>query len=136
MENQKKTVKSGTSGLVKALYIIAAVLIAVCVYMIIVNVMYINNYAATYGMKVSDMMMDAVQYVITGSISYFVYGLLVFCAGKVINLLQKQERIECTAEDNEERSGEGDLPESEDAVEKTEEIDPISEETTEEEKNQ
>ena len=35
--------------LVKALYIISAVLMAICVYMIIVNIMYINSYAASYG---------------------------------------------------------------------------------------
>ena len=66
--------------LVKALYIISAVLMAICVYMIIVNIMYINSYAASYGMSVSDMLFDAIQYVITGSISYFVYGMLTFCA--------------------------------------------------------
>ena len=74
--------------LVKALYIISAVLMAICVYMIIVNIMYINSYAASYGMSVSDMLFDAIQYVITGSISYFVYGMLTFCAGKIIRLLQ------------------------------------------------
>lgn len=90
MKDQKKPAAGGTSGFVKVLYVISAILMAVFVYMAIVNAMYISNYAATYGLKVSDMIMDAVQYVITGSISYFVYGLLVFCAGKIIGLLQQK----------------------------------------------
>lgn len=89
MEKQKKSAKGRASGLVKALYVIAAILMLVWVYMIIVNIIYIKNYTATYGISVSDMMMDSVQYVITGSISYFIYGVLVFCAGKIIRLLQR-----------------------------------------------
>lgn len=89
MKNQKTPVKGKASGLVKALYVIAIVLMVIWVYMIIVNIMYISNYANTYGIAVSDMMMDAVQYVITGSISYFIYGVLVFCGGKIIRLIQK-----------------------------------------------
>ena len=88
MKKEKTTANGRASGLVKALYVIAAILMLVWVYMIIVNIMYINNYTATYGISVSDMMMDSVQYVVTGSISYFIYGVLVFCAGKIIRLLQ------------------------------------------------
>lgn len=96
MKKEKTTVNGRASGLVKALYVIAAILMLVWVYMIIVNIMYINNYTATYGISVSDMMMDSVQYVVTGSISYFIYGVLVFCAGKIIRLLQRGGREEAS----------------------------------------
>ncbi len=89
MKNQKTPVKGKASALVKVLYVIAAVLMAICVYMVIINIMYINTYTSTYGIAVSDMMTDAIQYIITGSISYFIYGVLVFCSGKIIRLLQQ-----------------------------------------------
>lgn len=93
MEKKNKFVKGKASCLVKTLYIIAAVLMAICAYMIVVNILYISNYASSYGVAVSSMMVDAIQYVITGSISYFIYGVLVFSAGKIIRLLQSRNEI-------------------------------------------
>lgn len=75
----------------KAFYIAAAVLMAICIYMIVVNSMYVVNYASSYGMTLSDMKLDAVQYIVTGSISYFVYGALLFAAGRIISMLQKAQ---------------------------------------------
>lgn len=119
MEKKNRAVKAKKSGLVKALYVLSIVLMVIWVYMIVVNIMYIRNYAASYGMTVSSMMMDSVQYVITGTISYFIYGVLVFCAGKIISLIQNNCSGTCSQpaeyEDN-------DIPESEDAVEVTEVI--------------
>lgn len=91
MENNKEMIKSKGSGLVKLMYIISAVLAVIFVYMLIVNIMYISSYAASYGMKFSDMWQEAVQYIVTGSVSYFVYAVLVFSAGKVIGMLTTDE---------------------------------------------
>ena len=88
---RKKTSGQKTSGIVKAFYIAAAVLMAICIYMIVINSMYVTNYASSYGMSLSDMKLDAFQYIVTGSISYFVYGALLFAAGRVISMLQKAQ---------------------------------------------
>lgn len=88
---RKKTSGQKTPGIVKAFYIAAAVLIALCIYMIVINSMYVTNYASSYGMSLSDMKLDAFQYIVTGSISYFVYGALLFAAGRVISMLQKAQ---------------------------------------------
>ena len=89
--SRKKTSGQKTSGLVKVFYIVAAVLMAICIYMIVVNSMYVVNYASSYGMTLSDMKLDAIQYIVTGSISYFVYGALLFAAGRIISMLQKAQ---------------------------------------------
>ncbi|MEI3518575.1 MAG: hypothetical protein V8R14_03900 [Clostridia bacterium] len=64
---------------------------AICIYMIVVNSMYVVKYASSYGMTLSDMKLDAIQYIVTGSISYFVYGALLFAAGRIISMLQKSQ---------------------------------------------
>lgn len=89
--SRKKTSGQKTSGIVKAFYIVAAVLMAICIYMIVVNSMYVVNYASSYGMTLSDMKLDAIQYIVTGSISYFVYGALLFAAGRIISMLQRSQ---------------------------------------------
>ena len=61
MEKKNKFVKGKASCLVKTLYIIAAVLMAICAYMIVVNILYISNYASSYGVAVSSMMVDAIK---------------------------------------------------------------------------
>ena len=88
---RKKTSGQKTSGIVKTFYIAAAVLMAICIYMIVVNSMYVVNYASSYGMTLSDMKLDAIQYIVTGSISYFVYGALLFAAGRIISMLQRSQ---------------------------------------------
>lgn len=80
-----------TPGIAKAFYIAAAVLMAICIYMIVINSMYVANYASSYGMSLADMRLDAIQYVVTGSISYFVYGALLFAAGRIISMLCKAQ---------------------------------------------
>ena len=89
--DRKKTAGQKAPGIVKTFYIAAAVLMAICIYMIVVNSMYVTNYASSYGMSLSDMKLDAFQYIVTGSISYFVYGALLFAAGRVISMLQKAQ---------------------------------------------
>lgn len=131
--NYKKRTSRKTSLLVKALYVVAAVMMLICVYMVVVNIMYIRNYAVTYGMEISDMKMDAIQYIVTGSISYFVYSVLIFCSGKIIKLLQcgcECGAVELVKNDEaaEEKAGDvaeitkNEIPESEDAIEETEVI--------------
>ena len=90
------------SGLAKFLYVVAAVLAVIFVYMLIVNIMYISSYAASYGMSFSDMWQEAVQYIVTGSVSYFVYAVLVFAAGKIVSIVQSGCCAPCAPQVNEE----------------------------------
>ncbi len=89
-----ETVNTGKKkgrGLAKFLYVVAAVLAVIFVYMLIVNILYISSYTASYGMSFSDMWQEAVQYIVTGSVSYFVYAVLVFAAGKIISMMSAGE---------------------------------------------
>lgn len=87
MSDSKAPAKSGQPALTKVLYVIAALMAVIFVYMVISNISYMNAYLATYRMTFSEMWMDTIQYVITGSISYLVYAILIFCAGKIIGML-------------------------------------------------
>ena len=79
-----------TSKLPVILYIAAAVLGALFIYMFIAAITYINSYVSSYGMSFGDMWMDAIQYIINGSINYLVFGPLVFAAGKILDTVQKK----------------------------------------------
>ena len=82
---------SKMSKLVLILYIAAAVLGALFIYMFIYAINYINSYISSYGMSFGDMWMDAIQYIINGSINYLVFGLLLFAAGKTLDAVQRKK---------------------------------------------
>ncbi|MBR1993448.1 MAG: hypothetical protein IJ988_03915 [Firmicutes bacterium] len=103
------------SGLAKFLYVVAAVLAVIFVYMLIVNIMYISSYAASYGMSFSDMWQEAVQYIVTGSVSYFVYAVLVFAAGKIVSIVQTGGCVPCAPQVGEETCCDENFEETEDA---------------------
>ena len=90
MSNGTNSVNGKTSKLVLILYIAAGVLGALFIYMFIYAINYINSYVSSYGMSFGDMWMDAIQYIINGSINYLVFGLLVFAAGKILDTVQKK----------------------------------------------
>ena len=106
------------SGLAKFLYVVAAVLAVIFVYMLIVNIMYISSYAASYGMSFSDMWQEAVQYIVTGSVSYFVYAVLVFAAGKIVSIVQSGCCAPCAPQVNEETLCDKEIGEAEESEEK------------------
>ena len=90
MSNGINPANGKTSKLVLILYIAAGVLGALFIYMFIYAINYINSYVSSYGMSFGDMWMDAIQYIINGSINYLVFGLLVFAAGKILDTVQKK----------------------------------------------
>ena len=90
MSNGTNPANGKTSKLVLILYIAAGVLGALFIYMFIYAINYINSYVSSYGMSFGDMWMDAIQYIINGSINYLVLGLLVFAAGKILDTVQKK----------------------------------------------
>ena len=90
MSNGTNPANGKTSKLVLILYIAAGVLGALFISMFIYAINYINSYVSSYGMSFGDMWMDAIQYIINGSINYLVFGLLVFAAGKILDTVQKK----------------------------------------------
>ena len=90
MSNGTNPANGKTSKLVLILYIAAGVLGALFIYMFIYAINYISSYVSSYGMSFGDMWMDAIQYIINGSINYLVFGLLVFAAGKILDTVQKK----------------------------------------------
>lgn len=90
MSNGTNPANGKTSKLVLILYIAAGVLGARFIYMFIYAINYINSYVSSYGMSFGDMWMDAIQYIINGSINYLVFGLLMFAAGKILDTVQKK----------------------------------------------
>lgn len=90
MSNGTNPANGKTSKLVLILYIAAGVLGALFIYMFIYAINYINSYVSSYGMSFGDMWMDAIQYIINGSINYLVFGLLMFAAGKILDTVQKK----------------------------------------------
>ena len=90
MSNGTNSANGKTSKLVLILYIAAGVLGALFIYMFIYAINYINSYVSSYGMSFGDMWMDAIQYIINGSINYLVFGLLVFAAGQILDTVQKK----------------------------------------------
>ena len=90
MSNGTNPANGKTSKLVLILYIAAGVLGALFIYMFIYALNYINSYVSSYGMSFGDMWMDAIQYIINGSINYLVFGLLMFAAGKILDTVQKK----------------------------------------------
>ena len=90
MSNGTNPANGKTSKLVLILYIAAGVLGALFIYMFIYAINYINSYVSSYGMSFGDMWMDAIQYIINGSINYLVFGHLMFAAGKILDTVQKK----------------------------------------------
>ena len=76
---------NGRSVIAKIMYAASALLAVIFIYMLIEAITYIGDYMASYGMAFGDMWSDAIQYVLSSSISYLVFALLLFAAGKIID---------------------------------------------------
>ena len=72
-------------------YIIAAVFIVIAIYTAIVNILYLKNYAATYGVSLGTMWQDVVSYVISGFVPNFAYAFMTFVLGKIVCKLYAKE---------------------------------------------
>lgn len=127
MESKKRMQSKSRSGLIKFLYVISAILALVFVFMLIINVNYIINYIAAYGLSFGDMCLESIKYIITGSLNYFVYALLVFCAAKILSVVSCKSAdsaegdVDDPAYDGEREVDVATLPEKENAGRKTDE---------------
>ncbi len=124
------------NNLAKVLYVISALLLVVFLYMVVAAVKYTGSYMTSYGMEFSDMGMDAIKYVIDGSMNYFVYAVLVFSAGKIVSMLGGRKPEEEAEEDPEEEPSAAEEAEAEEpsAAEAVAEEPAIEEPAKEEEK--
>lgn len=76
---------NGRSVIAKVMYAASALLAVIFIYMLIEAIAYIGDYMASYGMAFGDMWSDAIQYVLSSSISYLVFALLLFAAGRILD---------------------------------------------------
>lgn len=77
-----------SSGTVKFMNVMGVIMFVVFVYMMIANIVYLRTYAQSYTMSLGDVWQYALQYMISSSLQYLVYGILFIAAGKIIKLLQ------------------------------------------------
>lgn len=100
--NKKKVVskneKKKKLALMTICYIVAAVLFIVAIYTTVINIIYVKNYALTYGVSVGTMWKDFASYVISGFIPNFSYAFIVFVLGQIIGMLFEKKysyKVEC-----------------------------------------
>ncbi len=76
------------SKIVWALYIIAALLGIVFLIMLISSIAYLHNYAASYGVGIGELGGEAISYIFSNSISYLIYGIIIFACGRVLEVVE------------------------------------------------
>lgn len=89
MNNEKFSGRDKMSKTVVILYIVAALMGIIFIYMFIEAAAYISDYMDSYGMSMGDMWADAIQYILSSSLSYIVFGLLLYAAGRILDVLQR-----------------------------------------------
>lgn len=85
-----------SSSFIKAMYVMAAVMFVICLYMIIYNFSYLSNYATTYGMTLGAMWSDVLQYVIAGSANYLAFGFVFLAIAKIYKKIEESCGPICT----------------------------------------
>lgn len=81
MENRTKTLK----GLVLAFYIIAGIFAAIAIFALVYSIIYLRSYTSAYGMGISDLGLEGVQYVLSACCSYVGFAVVIFGIGKVLS---------------------------------------------------
>ena len=79
-------------------YIVAAVFLAIAIYTTISNILYLSNYAATYGVSLGAMWQDVLSYVISGFAPNFAYAFIAFVLGKILCKLNGKAEVAVEAE--------------------------------------
>lgn len=90
MSKETNSANGKMSKLALIMYIAAGVLGAIFIYMFIYAINYINNYITSYSMSFGDMWKDAIQYIVSSSINYLVFALLLFIGGKTLDTVNKK----------------------------------------------
>lgn len=116
-----------SSSFIKAMYVMAAVMFVICLYMIIYNFSYLSNYATTYGMTLGAMWSDVLQYVIAGSANYLAFGFVFLAIAKIYKKIEESCGPICTCGGESEEECTCDC-ECEEAVETVAIVEPAAEE--------
>ena len=77
----------------KVCYVISAVLLVVAIYTTIINLIYVKNYALSYGVSIATMWKDFLSYVISGFVPNFAYAFIIFVLGKIVGKVFVSEPI-------------------------------------------
>ncbi len=93
MGNEKLSGRDKMSKTVVILYIASAIRGRLVIYMFIEAAAYISDYMDSYGLSFGDMWSYAVQYVLSSSVSYIAFGLLLFAAGRILDVLQRRKAV-------------------------------------------
>ena len=91
-----------STKIVKALYVFAGLVALLFVYLFGASIAYLVSYSSSYGMSVTDLGMEAVSYVITESIVYLIYAVLIATGAKILDTIQKNCGCKCECECEEE----------------------------------
>ena len=68
-------------------YVVAALLLISAIYMLVANILYMNEYVAAYGMTFADLGSQAVQSLIGAFVPYFTYAFLTLAAGRIYHFV-------------------------------------------------
>ena len=93
MGNEKLSGRDKMSKTMVILYIASAIMGILFIYMFIEAAAYISDYMDSYGLSFGDMWSYAVQYVLSSSVSYIAFGLLLFAAGRILDVLQRRKAV-------------------------------------------
>ncbi len=100
--NEIKTeqkVKFKKSKVEIALYVAAIIMAALGIFMLYSSYMYIADYTTMYGMSITDMLGDTIQYILTQCFPYFAFAVITAGVGAVYGQLAPQMIFEI-AENN------------------------------------
>lgn len=70
------------------LYVLSAVLLVYAVYMVFSTVNYLSSYFQTYSTTIGSNLGDSFNYILTNTLSYFLYAVFLFTAGKVYDAVR------------------------------------------------
>ena len=79
-------------------YVIACILLVYAVYSMFSTVSYLNTYFTTYGTSIGANLGDAIPYIISNSIVYLVYAVLVFMGAVIFDAVRALDPANCLTE--------------------------------------
>lgn len=89
----KKNLKK--SKLSITFYVIACILLVYAVYSIFGSIAYLNTYFKTYGTSLGANLGDAIPYILSNSIVYLIYAILVFIGAVVYDEVRALNPANC-----------------------------------------
>lgn len=66
------------------LYVVSGIIAAYGAYMIYFNIAYVRSYYASAGTSISSDLANVIQYIISNSVLYFIYALIIFIGARIL----------------------------------------------------